>query len=353
MTNAAPPTLRPADLADGAALDLDADGVPTAPFAPVELAGSAPRDVLEAATRAARSSARVLVGVSDGCPHESWAPLLEALTCTVVNAPSHDGLPPTCVAVDDVAAASVHIGEQVRRSPRAGSTLVQLLRLTSRLDVGDGLVAESLAYSTLLAGPEFAAWLADRRRGDDAAPPDPVVLVDRAGTVLTVTLNRPERHNAYGYLVRDGLVEALALAVWDDSVSRVVLRGAGRSFCSGGDLDEFGTAPDVATAHVIRTHRSVATLLHGLGDRAEAHVHGACIGAGTELAAFCGTVVARDDAFFQLPELSMGLVPGAGGTVSVCRRIGRWRTAYLALSGCRIDVDTALVWRLVDRRADS
>ena len=90
--------------------------------------------------------------------------------------------------------------------------------------------------------------------------------------------------------------------------------------------------------------------LHELRDRLEARAHGACIGAGAEFAAFCGAVAAADDAYFQLPELEMGLVPGAGGTVSVSRRIGRWRTAYLALTGTRIDVARALAWKLVDRR---
>ncbi|RIL07464.1 MAG: enoyl-CoA hydratase, partial [Proteobacteria bacterium] len=89
-----------------------------------------------------------------------------------------------------------------------------------------------------------------------------------------------------------------------------------------------------------------------LGDRLEAHLHGACIGAGVELAAFAGRVVARADAWFALPELSMGLVPGAGGTVSLPRRIGRQRTAWLALSGARLDARTALGWGLVDELVD-
>ena len=61
------------------------------------------------------------------------------------------------------------------------------------------------------------------------------------------------------------------------------------------------------------------------------------LGSGLEMAAFCGWVQAGADAVFGLPELSLGLIPGAGGTVSITRRIGRWRTAYLVLSGRRID----------------
>lgn len=66
------------------------------------------------------------------------------------------------------------------------------------------------------------------------------------------------------------------------------------------------------------------------------------------MAAFCGRVQSRPDAVFGLPELALGLIPGAGGTVSVTRRIGRWRTAYLVLSGKTIDPQTALRWGLVD-----
>jgi enoyl-CoA hydratase/carnithine racemase len=68
------------------------------------------------------------------------------------------------------------------------------------------------------------------------------------------------------------------------------------------------------------------------------------------MAAFCGQITAAPDAVFGLPELSLGLIPGAGGTVSVTRRIGRWRTAYLVLSGLTIDVETAVAWGLADTK---
>jgi enoyl-CoA hydratase/carnithine racemase len=108
----------------------------------------------------------------------------------------------------------------------------------------------------------------------------------------------------------------------------------------------------VSTAHLIRLDRSVALRIDRCQDRVVAHLHGACVGAGIEIPSFAGRVVARPDAFFQLPEVAMGLVPGAGGTVGITRRIGRWRTAYLALSGVRLDASTALDWGLVDAVAD-
>ena len=77
------------------------------------------------------------------------------------------------------------------------------------------------------------------------------------------------------------------------------------------------------------------------------------MGAGIELPSFAGRVVAEPSAWFKLPELAMGLIPGAGGTVSLPHRIGRRRTAYLALSGMRLDATTACAWGLVDEVAPS
>ena len=85
-----------------------------------------------------------------------------------------------------------------------------------------------------------------------------------------------------------------------------------------------------------------------MGPACRAEVHGQVLGSGLEMAAFCGRVVCRPGATLGLPELSLGLIPGAGGTVSITRRIGRWRTAYLVLSGQTIDPQTALDWGLVD-----
>lgn len=234
-------------------------------------------------------------------------------------------------------------------NPIAALAMVQLLRMGEALSIGDGLVAESFVYSTLQGGPEFAAWLARHASTDAAADPGgPTVLVERNGQSLTLVLNRPARHNAYSAGMRDGLVAGLELALSDASISEIVLRANGPSFCSGGDLAEFATTPDPATAHAVRSTRSAARLLCECGERVRVELHGACIGAGIELAAFARRVVARADTFFELPEVSMGLVPGAGGSVSIASRIGRQRTAYMALSGARVDAETALGWGLID-----
>jgi enoyl-CoA hydratase/carnithine racemase len=172
--------------------------------------------------------------------------------------------------------------------------------------------------------------------------------VDREAGVLTITLNRPRVHNAYNAAMRDRLVEALRLASADAEIRTVVLRGAGQSFCSGGDLSEFGRVSNSAANHVVRTTRSAAAELVHVGDRVRAELHGHATGAGIELAAFAAHVAATPDTVARLPELGMGLIPGSGGTVSIARRIGRERTAWLALSGARLDARRALAWGLFD-----
>jgi enoyl-CoA hydratase/carnithine racemase len=240
------------------------------------------------------------------------------------------------------------LADRVERNPLASLALVQLLRHGAEGEIEAGLVQESLVYSTLQAGPEFARWLAARTSKPSAAGAEPPVLVRRELDRLHLRLNRAAKRNAFSAEMRDLLCEGLTLALSDDSIDEVVLSGEGPDFCSGGDLDEFGSLPDPATAHAIRTTRSVARLLLDCGARVRSHVHGACIGAGVELPACGPRVVVEGDAWFELPEVGMGLVPGAGGTVSLPRRIGRQRTAWLALSGARLDADTALAWGLVD-----
>lgn len=236
----------------------------------------------------------------------------------------------------------------VAANPHASRVLVDVLRVVPALGVAAGLVVESLAYSALLAGREFAAWLADQAPSRDRSFAAGPVRLGRAGPELRITLSRPENRNAFSAAMRDALFEALAFAAIDDSVGRVVLDADGPVFSSGGDLAEFGTAPDVVAAHDVRSRRSVGALLDRVSSRTTVHVQGACVGAGVELPAFAGHVVARSDATFRLPEVAMGLIPGAGGTVSITHRIGRQRTARLALLGEPIGAEEALSIGLVD-----
>ncbi|MFF0816920.1 enoyl-CoA hydratase/isomerase family protein [Rhodococcus sp. NPDC003318] len=258
----------------------------------------------------------------------------------------------TLVAAPDPATAVEELTAVVSDQEHAAMVLGHVLRAAESLPVPAAVDIESLGYSTLLGTPGFRRWLAARgpRPLPPPAPQVPV-LVDREGDRLHVTLNRPERRNAYGAQVRDGLVEALRLAQADDTITSVLLDGAGPVFSAGGDLDEFGTTPDLATAHLIRTRAGAARLVAALADRIEARVHGSCVGAGIEVPAFASRVVAAPGTVFRLPEVSMGLIPGAGGCVSVPRRIGRWRAYWLCAVGIALDTETALAWGLIDEIA--
>ncbi|MDR3664846.1 MAG: enoyl-CoA hydratase/isomerase family protein [Mycobacterium sp.] len=239
-----------------------------------------------------------------------------------------------------------------RRWPQAAAVCDDVLRCVDpAAPAVHGTITESLAYSTLQSGPEFGRWLAERGPATPQPSTDPA-LSARSGNSLRVTLNRPHRHNALNNDMRAALLDVLDVALLDPSVEHFTLDGAGPSFCSGGDLAEFGTFANPAEAHLARTRHHPAlkldVLAARLGRRCVAEVHGHVAGSGLELASFCGWVRASPDSVFRLPELSLGLIPGAGGTVSVTRRIGRWRTAYLVLTGQAIDAATALDWGLID-----
>ena len=287
----------------------------------------------------------VFVDVDD----ERWPSLAGNAHCPVVAITRRAEVPDVVDVVVEDADAGMLVAEAISRNPIASMVLVRLLRHNEGVGVGDRLYAESLAYSALQHGAEFQSWLAARKlRAPREEPDEPPVLLTRSGDELRITLNRPHKRNAYSSGLRDALCEALGLAVDDRSIAKVVLDGAGACFSAGGDLDEFGEATDAGVAHASRMARSAAMLIDRLRDKVEAHVHGACIGAGIELPAFAGRVVARSDAFFQLPEVGMGLIPGAGGTASILPRIGRRGLALMALTGMRVDAQTALAWGLVD-----
>ncbi|BBZ65398.1 enoyl-CoA hydratase [Mycolicibacterium insubricum] len=299
------------------------------------------------------TAGEIVVGIGDpGAPGaEYW---LDTATFTLAEAHTADRRAITVESVDDAVSA---LRARVARWPHAATVCADVLRgFDPAADALAGVITESLAYSTLQSGPEFARWLAERgpaRAPEDTGDP---VLVERDGDTVTIRFNRPGRHNAFSTAARAALLDGLRVVLADPSVEALVFTGNGPSFCSGGDLAEFGTLADPASGHLARTRHSPALALDAvtarLGRAARAEIHGRVLGSGLEMAAFCGWVVCDDTAVLGLPELSLGLLPGAGGTVSITRRIGRWRTAYLVLSGTDIDAPTALSWGLVDELSE-
>lgn len=237
---------------------------------------------------------------------------------------------------------------RVAAQPAAAAVAAQVLRVTLQVSFAQALILELLAYSMLLASEGFRAWRAANPPRDRCENAQPRVVVDASGPTLQIRLNRQGARNAFDARMRDELVEALDFALAHPDAPPVVLSGLGLAFSAGGDLDEFGRADDPGRAHLVRTLRSPAAVVGQLGERITARLHGACVGAGIEVPAAARHVTAQPGTFFRLPEVSMGLIPGAGGTASIARRIGRERCAYMAVSGADIDLATALAWGLVD-----
>jgi len=178
-------------------------------------------------------------------------------------------------------------------------------------------------------------------------PSTPAVLYEKRDQIAIVTLNRPDKLNAYNVAMRDALYETLS-AIHDDSeVRAMVLRGAGASFSTGGDVSEFGSAPSPIAARWIRFRRDVWGRLKSLPIPTVAAVHGFTVGGGMEMALLCDLAIAADDARFCLPETGLGMIPGVAGTQTAPRRIKPAWALDLCLTGRWIDAHQALFVGLV------
>ena len=251
-----------------------------------------------------------------------------------------------CSATESILTEVIHC---IDSRPIAASILAGLLRKTLDQTIVDAIDSESAAYSLLQKSSEYQNSLPLRVLNNFRTDRQPTILTRRFEHQLDIFLNRPELHNAYNTKMRDQLCSILETVELDSTIKKVVIQGSGDSFCSGGDLNEFGLIDNPAYTHIIRTTRSSARLLSAISDRTEARVHGFCIGAGLELAAFCHKIVAHEASVFELPEIRYGLIPGAGGTVSLPRRIGRQRTFLMAILGNRVSAEEAKEIGLVDR----
>ena len=179
----------------------------------------------------------------------------------------------------------------------------------------------------------------------------PLVRLDREGpdgSVVWLTLDRPESLNALNLAMRDELWGALCLLRDDPTVRVAVIRGAGdRAFSAGADITEFGTAPSLIAAREARRLRDVWGLMAALPIPLIAAIHGYAFGAGLELSLYCDLRVASEDARFALPEVTLGYIPSAGGTQTVSRHIARSDALALAVSGEPVDAGEALAIGLV------
>jgi 2-(1,2-epoxy-1,2-dihydrophenyl)acetyl-CoA isomerase len=173
------------------------------------------------------------------------------------------------------------------------------------------------------------------------------VLTSREGSVLTITLNRPEVYNAFNRALHAALREALEEAA-DAEVRAVVITGAGRGFCSGQDLKEFSDLPDGGIRSALEdTYHPNIRAIRSLEKPVVAAINGATAGAGLSLACACDVRIASDAATFVPGFIGIGLVPDSGGSWFIHRLLGYARAFEWMVSNRRLSAEDALEWGLV------
>lgn len=171
-------------------------------------------------------------------------------------------------------------------------------------------------------------------------------------TVAEIVLDRPGALNALDTEMASRLATVCAELGADRDVRAVVLSAAGtRAFCVGADLKERARMTDEDFIRQRELFRAAFGGVLGLPQPAVAAVHGYALGGGCELALSCDLIVADDTAVFGLPETTVGLVPGGGGTQLALRRLGPGRASDLVLTGRRVDASEAERIGLADRLA--
>jgi 2-(1,2-epoxy-1,2-dihydrophenyl)acetyl-CoA isomerase len=181
----------------------------------------------------------------------------------------------------------------------------------------------------------------------------PVALESREGSVLTLTMNRPEKLNALNEEMAAMLLAAIRRAASNDGVRCVVLTGAGRAFCAGGDLGLLNDARKRNAAHelegLLRAGHELVLALCDLPQPVLGSINGAAAGGGMNLALACDMLIASDSAQFGESFSKIGLFPDFGGTYSLPRLVGPAMAAELFITGDLISASDALRLGIVNR----
>jgi enoyl-CoA hydratase/carnithine racemase len=178
------------------------------------------------------------------------------------------------------------------------------------------------------------------------ATPTSRVSASRDGGILRLVLNRPDKLNAVDTPTLNELRGRLDAAAADDSVRVVLLTGAGRAFCSGGDLTGRDTAGAGSAAN------EVVLAVTGLPKPVVAGVHGPAVGFGCSLALACDLVIAARSAFFQLGFANVGLMTDGGTSTILAAVVGRARATRMAMLAERIPAATAFEWGMITHVVD-
>ncbi|MEV0550652.1 enoyl-CoA hydratase/isomerase family protein [Nocardia salmonicida] len=164
--------------------------------------------------------------------------------------------------------------------------------------------------------------------------PEPV-LVTKTGTIRTLTLNRPHRRNALNPELIEALDAALTDAEADSETRCLILAGAGKSFCAGGDLQYFLSTADLpgGPTRFLRRASAVVTRFEASRLPVVAALHGHVVAGGLELALACDVVVAADNTLIGDGHIRNNLLPAAGSSVRLARKVGDSTARWLALTG--------------------
>jgi enoyl-CoA hydratase/carnithine racemase len=175
------------------------------------------------------------------------------------------------------------------------------------------------------------------------------VRVERREGIAVWTLDRPRRRNALSVALMDRLAELVRHAYADAALRAVVITGAGdRAFCAGADLQERRGMDDAAVLELLARYAAVFGGIDRLPVPVIAALNGAAIGGGLELALACDLRVADPEVRLALPETSLGIIPGAGGTQRLPRLVGLARAKQMVLLGQSVDAAEALAMGLVN-----
>jgi len=182
------------------------------------------------------------------------------------------------------------------------------------------------------------------------------IRLEMDGGVATLTLNRPERLNSFVEAMHVELRAALDRLRGDCAVRALILTGAGRGFCAGPDLNDRkvppGSPPVDLGASIERNYKPLVLALRNLPIPVIAAVNGVAAGAGANIALACDVVVAARSANFIQAFCRLGLIPDAGGTYFLTRRLGSQRALGLAFFGDKLSAEQAAAWGLIWRCVD-
>jgi enoyl-CoA hydratase len=175
------------------------------------------------------------------------------------------------------------------------------------------------------------------------------VLIEKEEDIAIIRLNRPDAKNALNLQVIAELGEAADIVARDPEVKGVIVTGGEGDFAAGGDIKEMATkyAPDMLTAY--GADLSGFEKLERIPKPVIAAVSGYALGGGTELALVCDMIVATETAVFGLPEITLGIIPGAGGTQRLPRLVGPNKAKEMIFSGNFYKADEALAMGLVNK----